>query len=199
GHRIDVAGWKKPDERIIEVIAIDPGARSHDGYTDSHKFEDFRAECLIAEGIRALRHDTEVRLRHHFRDFPQPQRFVKYHAAVHAEHFRERNPGPFHRPITVNMKFGMWHTLLQFCECANGDIETLMGLQTTRKNNYRLMSLHTPCGSKNRPIDVIDENRAFAFRSSTRCIFLQPQVIRQNHVVCKPPTQFFHELQSPYP
>ena len=97
------------------------------------------------------------------------------------------------------MELRIRQPLAQFCECPNGNVETLMPLQPARKNNDWLVPRSSRLRFEDIRIDVVDEDRTFVSVGSSRCIFFKPQVIGQDHVIRECGARFFHQHQRSNP
>src|SRR5689334_8536823 len=101
------------------------------------------------------------------------------------------------------MKACVWQTLLQFCECPDRDIQSLMPLKSTREHDQRAVAVRAfRSRSEDSFINVINEYRTLLTRCRSGRVSGAPEVTRQNDMVCrrggKPfqPFQHFHKPRA---
>ena len=96
------------------------------------------------------------------------------------------------------MEFTVRQSVFQATQSPDCDVQTLMRLKTSRKQQNQL-SVRSDAVSpiKNGGIDMIDQYRAFIAGNRTLYYTLLPQVIGNDHVIREAGRQAFHNFEQP--
>ena len=181
---LGVAGFEKADVAVVEVVGVDHGAGGDDGKALGHELHDFGAVGFVAEGIGAFGDDAEIGVGDFIGDLANGQGIEEKDVIFETEFAGEGNPGFLHVAVTVNMELGGRNLFNDAYHGADGDVETLMILETAGKD--RDLFAVGPCpgaGIEDVGIDVVENNRAVLRSDGALSDFFVPDVIGDDDVM----------------
>ena len=139
GEVVCVAGFEKSDHVIGEIELIDFGAGGDDWNAHGHEFHYFGAVSLVAEGIGAFWDEADIGICDFIDDFTDGEWIEEPDVCLEAEFLGELNPRLFHIPITIDVKLCVRELSGNGNKRADGDIESLMFLQTAGEDGDELI------------------------------------------------------------